>query len=84
MPKLLPLRGLLKNLKQEIPEHSHRLYLTRQQAYESLKRLTGQDFGDDIDAWQRYLTGIGFDPANIAADDRAPGGGGLNPPASAP
>ena len=55
MSHLLPLEGLLKNLKQEIPQSHKREYLTRERAYELLKCWTGQDFGYDVDAWGEWI-----------------------------
>jgi len=28
--------------------------MTKQQAYERLRELTGEDFGDDVEAWERW------------------------------
>lgn len=55
MAHLLPLEGLLKNLKQEIPSYRRREYLTRERAYELLKQWTGQDFGFDADKWGDWV-----------------------------
>lgn len=43
----------LDNLKQLIPRDS-RVYMTREQAYEKLKEYSGQDFGNDIQAWETW------------------------------
>jgi hypothetical protein len=61
MSRMLPLVGLLKNLKQEIPESRRREYLTKDQAYEGLKRLTGKDYGYQVEEWEIYLSSIEFD-----------------------
>ena len=42
-----------------------REYLPKDVAYEKLKAMTGQDFGDDPDAWERWVrarkaTGVEF------------------------
>lgn len=71
MARLSPLAGLLKNLKQDIPEQRRRLYLTQEQAYESLKRLTGQDFGYRIEEWQAYLSSISFHLRNTETSTAA-------------
>ncbi|HEX9062688.1 MAG TPA: hypothetical protein VF941_21160 [Clostridia bacterium] len=53
--KLLPIEGYLKNLKQEISPRTKRLYMSKEQAYEMLKKYTGKDFGYDIKAWEKYI-----------------------------
>jgi hypothetical protein len=53
--RLTLIDGLLKNLKQEIPPHMRREYLTRERAYEKLKAITGQDFGFDVERWQAWI-----------------------------
>lgn len=60
MTRMLPLVGLLLNLKQELRE-SQRGYLTKEQAYEKLKNWTGKDYGYQIEEWEIYLSGIEFD-----------------------
>lgn len=65
MSNLLPLAGLLKNLKQEIPTTRRREYLTRNDALEELKRLTGKNFGFNIEEWENYLSSIDFDLINL-------------------
>jgi hypothetical protein len=47
---------LLKNLKEEIPSYMRREYLPRDVAYEKLKRMTGQDFGDNIEQWETWIS----------------------------
>jgi hypothetical protein len=54
MSRLLPLQGALKNLKGEIPE-GPREYLPREQALEFLKRLSGEDFGYDVERWREWI-----------------------------
>ena len=46
---------LLHNLEQKIKPHQGRSYLTKEQAYKTLKAETGQDFGYDVDAWRKWL-----------------------------
>ena len=53
--RLTPVEGLLKNFKGEIPPHMRREFLPREVAYEKLKAMTGQDFGDDIVAWEDWI-----------------------------
>ena len=56
MSRLLPLEGLLLNLKQEIPVENKRVYITKERAYELLKEWTGEDFGiDNLDAWEKWV-----------------------------
>ncbi|TWT34732.1 hypothetical protein Enr8_21460 [Blastopirellula retiformator] len=54
MSRLTLLQGLLLNFKGEI-EPRRREYLPKKEAYEQLKLHTGQDFGEDIDAWQQWI-----------------------------
>lgn len=54
MSRLLPLQGLLLNLKQQIPVHD-RAYLPKERALELLRRWTHQDFGDDLAAWESWI-----------------------------
>jgi hypothetical protein len=46
--KLTPVERLLKNLHEEIPPHMRRGFLPKGVAYERLKQMTGQDFGDNV------------------------------------
>ena len=55
MPLTL-LKGLLMNLKGEIPERMRREYVSKEDAHRRLKEVTGQRFAiDDIDAWARWI-----------------------------
>ena len=45
---------LILNLKQKLPEGSM-AYMQKNEAYLALKKCTGQDFGDDIDKWQKWV-----------------------------
>lgn len=54
MSRLTFLEGLLLNLKGEIKPR-RREYLPKKVAYEQLKLHTGQDFGEDMDAWQKWI-----------------------------
>lgn len=42
------------NVKEEI-EPRRREYLPKKEAYEQLKFHTGQDFGEDMNAWQQWI-----------------------------
>jgi hypothetical protein len=55
MSRLALFEIYLGNLKQEIPKEMRRQDATREQAYEALKRATGQDFGYDAKAWEQWL-----------------------------
>jgi hypothetical protein len=55
MSQLTPYRGLLMNLRGEIPENRRREYLPRERALELLRQWTGQDFGLDADRWESWL-----------------------------
>jgi hypothetical protein len=55
MTRLLPLRGLIMNIKGELSQTQRRLYIPKERAYELLKALTGQDFGEDIEAWENWV-----------------------------
>jgi hypothetical protein len=65
MARMVPLVGLLKNLKQEIPKSRRREYLTKDQAYERLKMLTGKDYSHQVEQWEVYLSSIEFDLKNV-------------------
>ncbi|GIW80238.1 MAG: hypothetical protein KatS3mg105_2045 [Gemmatales bacterium] len=54
MSRLTPLQGYLLNFKGEI-EPGRREYLPKKEAYEQLKLHTGQDFGEDFDAWEQWI-----------------------------
>jgi hypothetical protein len=53
--RLTPVERLLKNLKEEIPPYMRREYLPKDVAYERLKKMTGQDFGSDIERWEAWV-----------------------------
>lgn len=55
MTRLLPLQGLIKNIKGEIPPTQSRLYVPKERAYQLLKAWTGQDFDRDIEAWENWV-----------------------------
>jgi hypothetical protein len=45
---------LIANLKQELyPDEMS--YMSKEIAYGWLKKHTGQDFGDDIEAWEKWV-----------------------------
>lgn len=46
---------LIGNLQQKFPVEMKRVYATREQAYEELKRYTSQDFGYDVAAWKTWF-----------------------------
>ena len=45
---------LLMNLRKEI-QVGRREYLCQKQAFEMLKKYTGQDFGYDFDQWELWI-----------------------------
>jgi hypothetical protein len=53
--RLTPVKGLLKNLKGEIPAYVRREFLPKELAYEKLKAITGQDFGLDSIKWEAWV-----------------------------
>jgi hypothetical protein len=56
--RLNPYRILLNNLKEKYhPDDAstRRIYETRDEAYNMLKSLTEQDFGYDIEEWEKWL-----------------------------
>jgi hypothetical protein len=55
MTRLLPLQGLIKNMAGEISKNNMRVYMPKEKAYELLKEWTGQDFGQDIEAWKNWV-----------------------------
>ncbi len=48
------LEGLVRNLEERIRPGS-RAYLSKEEAYKSLKLKTGQDFGFDADRWRKWI-----------------------------
>jgi len=48
-----PFEVWMMNLSQEIPKHSLH-YMTKEEAYEELKKETGQDFGYEVDKWEEW------------------------------
>lgn len=55
MPRLRPFQLLLQNLEGKISPDAGRHYRTKERALAELKQQTGQDFGDDVEAWRRWL-----------------------------
>lgn len=55
MSRLTPYRGLLMNLRGEIPQERARQYLPPERAAELLRQKTSQDFGLDADRWEAWL-----------------------------
>ncbi len=45
---------LILNLQGKIPEGSM-AYSRKEDAYLALKKWTGQDFGDDIERWEKWV-----------------------------
>ena len=48
-----PFEVYLMNLRQLLPPHSI-YYWTREEAYQQLKEWSGQDFGYDAEAWEKW------------------------------
>ena len=48
-----PFQRYLMNLRQQLHERSV-YYMTKLEAYEELKRLSGQDFAYDDQLWERW------------------------------
>jgi len=55
MSQLMPLEGLLLNLKGEIPP-TRRQHLPKEKALELLIAWTGKDFGYDVAAWELWIS----------------------------
>ena len=55
MSRLTLYQGLLLNLEGQIRPEQKRLYLGKEEALRQLREHTGQDFGDDVEAWRRWL-----------------------------
>ncbi len=68
MSRMGPLQLLLANFKEEIPQ-GRREYRAKADAYTSLKRLTGQDFGEDFPKWEKWIR-KNPDPIAKRSDDR--------------
>ena len=54
MSRMTPFELLLANLKGEIPNR-RREFRTKADAYATLKRLTGQDFGENAVKWEKWI-----------------------------
>ncbi|MBX3080265.1 MAG: hypothetical protein KF716_01440 [Anaerolineae bacterium] len=54
MTRATPYQLLLINLEQSLPKNALG-YTSKESAYEGLKRLSGEDFGDDVAAWKKWL-----------------------------
>ncbi|CAB1067663.1 hypothetical protein JY97_16125 [Alkalispirochaeta odontotermitis] len=52
--RALPIDMFLMNLEETFPPDSL-YYMTKEQAYEELKKATGADFGYDIETWKKWL-----------------------------
>jgi len=67
IPRPLPLQGLLQNIEQRIHPSKKRLYLTREQALDALRQITGKEF-ETNEEWRAYLSSISFNPNNIDSE----------------
>ncbi len=56
MTRLLPLQGLILNLRGEVSPRLTKVYLPKETAYQLLKTWTGKDFGWDIEAWENWVS----------------------------
>jgi len=54
MSRLTFYRGLILNIEGKIPK-GRREYLTPEEAYKLLRESTGQDFGEDLEKWKKWL-----------------------------
>lgn len=54
---------LIFNLDQRISEDDRMTYMTREDAYETLKECTCQDFGYDAKAWKKWFRENEFEVA---------------------
>jgi hypothetical protein len=62
MPRLSPETVALRTLRgEQVPA---RCRITREQAQDLLRRITGQDFGEDADKWTAYLRVLPRDGQN--------------------
>ena len=55
MTVLLPHQILMRNLRGEIEKES-RIFMPEAEALDRLREASGQDFGHDSDAWQRWVS----------------------------
>ena len=53
--RLTPIERLLRNFRGDIPSYMRREFLPKDLAYEKLKAMTGQDFGDDYERWESWI-----------------------------
>jgi hypothetical protein len=56
-PDKIPYRILLSNLERKETKSQPRwmVIMTPEQSFEALRRVTGQDFGDDTEMWVKWL-----------------------------
>jgi hypothetical protein len=54
MSRIPPHKLLIMNIERKIQE-GRREYMPPDKALELLKSSTGQDFGDDVEAWKKWL-----------------------------
>ena len=66
MGRIMFLQGLLQNFK-GLTHPRGRRYIPKETAYEYLKKHTGQDFGEDFDAWEQWIRDH---PRSILVKDR--------------
>ena len=59
MSRIRPIEGLLLNLDQKIAP-GRREYLDREAAYQTLKAMTGQDFGYNTQQWRQWMRSSKF------------------------
>lgn len=57
--QMFPQELALANLKGLIPE-DERGYSTREEAYENLKEMSGEDFGYDLEMWELWVACLGL------------------------
>jgi len=54
MSHITPYRLLIMNIEGKIPKE-RREYIPVEEAYRRLRALTGQDFGEDLEQWKKWL-----------------------------
>lgn len=55
MSRLLPMHRILNNFKNDVPVGSSGYVMSQAEAYATLKRISGHDFGDDFAKWRKWV-----------------------------
>ena len=70
MSKLFPIQRLIVNLEGGLDKYEGMAYLPKEAAYQELKEMSGQDFGDDSDAWRNWYERVKPDGDDVSLKPR--------------